>query len=97
MSFPTYLLIVSLKTTFIHRSSLIEEILPHKTALLATHGPSIMRAVLQGFAGVAPRSVVPNLIEMLGMLMNRSVGSGADGAAKWMQDILFSVRNTVNL
>lgn len=51
----------------------------------------MMRAILQGFAGVAPRSVVPNLIEMLGMLMNRSVGSGADGAAKWMQDILFAV------
>lgn len=53
-----------------------------------------MRAVLEGFAGVAPRSVVPNLIELLGMLLTRASGSQValdGGAPKWMQDILISV------
>ncbi|TFK33337.1 armadillo-type protein [Crucibulum laeve] len=80
-------------STLIHRSSVIEELAPHKAALLATHGPSIMRAVLQGFAAVAPRSVVPNLIEMLGTLMSRAGGSGTEvggGAALWMKNILFA-------
>ncbi|KAF5337781.1 hypothetical protein D9611_015001 [Ephemerocybe angulata] len=79
-------------SNLIHRSSLTSELNAHKLALLASHGRSITRAILQGFAGVAPRSVVPNLIEMLGALMNRS--SGTDGGpatvAHWMQDILFS-------
>jgi hypothetical protein len=53
-----------------------------------------MRAVLEGFAGVAPRSVVQNLIELLGTLLNRA--SGAEGrldvdAQQWMKDILLSV------
>ena len=58
---------------------------------MQVHGRGIMKAVLQGFAGVAPRrsvpgnvppffqlltiapkSVVPNLVEMLGILMSKS-------------------------
>ncbi|TEB20164.1 ARM repeat-containing protein [Coprinellus micaceus] len=79
-------------SNLIHRSSLTSELNTHKMVLLSSHGRAITRAILQGFAGVAPRSVVPNLIEMLGALMNRS--SGTDGGpatvAKWMQEILFS-------
>lgn len=61
-----------------------------------------MRAVLQGFAGVAPRSVVPNLIEVLGTLMSRagtSVETNDSGTAgEWMKEIIFSVsRNTAGL
>ncbi|KDR78193.1 hypothetical protein GALMADRAFT_65460 [Galerina marginata CBS 339.88] len=79
--------------TIIHRSSLTDELIPHKTALMTTHGRSLMRAILQGFAGVAPRSVVPNLIEMLGTLLSRA--SGADGgpgggAPQWIKDVLMS-------
>lgn len=53
-----------------------------------------MRAVLEGFAGVAPRSVVQNLIELLGTLLNRASGaeSGLDGGAQqWIKDVLLSV------
>lgn len=52
-----------------------------------------MRAVLQGFAGVAPRSAVPNLIEILGTLLSRATDAGPAGnATQWMKDILMSVR-----
>jgi hypothetical protein len=53
-----------------------------------------MRAILEGFAGVAPRSVVPNLIELLGTLLTRSSGSEValdGGAPQWMKDILLLV------
>lgn len=53
-----------------------------------------MRAILEGFAGVAPRSVVPNLIELLGTLLTRSSGSEValdGGAPQWMNDILILV------
>lgn len=67
----------------------------HKCALVARHGRSLMRAVLQGFAGVAPRSVVPNLIEVLGTLMSRAgtrVETNDSGtASEWMKEVIFSV------
>ncbi|KAF4611624.1 hypothetical protein D9613_003989 [Agrocybe pediades] len=80
-------------STLIHRTSVLEELRPHKLALLNAHGPNLMRAVLQGFAGVAPRSVVPNLIEILGTLLSRasSYEPGLVGNAhQWMKDILLS-------
>lgn len=61
---------------------------------MAAHGRSIMKAVLEGFAGVAPRSVVPNLIEMLGTLLSRASGpegGPGGGAPLWMKEILMSV------
>jgi len=69
-----------------------DDLLQQRTAFLSTHGPNLMRAVLQGFAGVAPRSVVPNLIEILGTLLSRASGNEiAGGAPLWMKDILLSV------
>lgn len=51
-----------------------------------------MRAILEGFAGVAPRSAMPNLIEMLGTLLNRSGDvESVNGAGAWMAEILFAV------
>lgn len=54
-----------------------------------------MHAVLAGFAGVAPRSVLPNLIEMLGTLLTRasSTEGAGGGATQWMNEILMSVRH----
>lgn len=61
--------------------------------LLQSHGRAIMRAILEGFAGVAPRSSMPNLIEMLGtLLLNRSGDvEGINSAGTWMAEILFAV------
>ncbi|KAF5347245.1 hypothetical protein D9756_009920 [Leucocoprinus leucothites] len=81
-------------SSLIHRSALIDELMPHKCALVAAHGRALMRAVLQGFAGIAPRSVVPNLIEILGTLMSRAgttVETNDSGtASEWMKEIIFS-------
>ncbi|KAF8694667.1 hypothetical protein AX14_001961 [Amanita brunnescens Koide BX004] len=80
-------------TSLIHRSSSHEELVSYKLQLLQTHGRTIMRAILEGFAGVAPRSSMPNLIEMLGtlFLLNRPGDvEGINGAGTWMVEILFS-------
>ncbi|KAG6844171.1 hypothetical protein H0H87_009290 [Tephrocybe sp. NHM501043] len=68
-----------------------------KERLLQVQGRRIMKAVLEGFASVAPRSVMPNLIEILGTLLSRAGGGiggggGAGGAVAvaWIREILFS-------
>jgi len=69
--------------------------MPRKCALVAVHGRALMRAVLQGFAGVSPRSVAPNLIEVLSTLMSRAgttVETNDSGtASEWMKEVIFSV------
>ncbi|KAJ6485347.1 hypothetical protein C8R47DRAFT_1321195 [Mycena vitilis] len=62
--------------TLVHRTALYAPISPEQLQLLQahtirTHGRAIMRAVLCGFAGAAPRSVVANLLELLGALVSR--------------------------
>jgi hypothetical protein len=52
-----------------------------------------MHAVLAGFAAVAPRSALPNLIEILGTLLTKANDTGGSGGAtQWMNEILMSVR-----
>lgn len=52
------------------------------------HGRPILRAVLTGFAGVAPRSATQNLIELLSMMVSKYPSE----TREWMNDILFKVR-----
>ena len=53
-----------------------------------------MHAVLVGFAAVAPRSALPNLIEILGTLLTKANDTGGSGGAThWMSEILMSVRH----
>jgi hypothetical protein len=55
-----------------------------------------MHAVLAGFAAVAPRSVLPNLIEILGTLLTKANDTGGSGGAtQWMNEILMSVRHSL--
>ena len=75
----------------------------HQTNLFRAHGRPLMRAISRGFAGVAPRSAVPNLFEILSTLLSRATattttttagvgaGAGADGAIQWMKEILMAV------
>ncbi|KAF9529893.1 armadillo-type protein [Crepidotus variabilis] len=80
-------------SNLINRSSLTDELIVHKINLLTRHGRSIMRAILQGFAGVAPRSAVLNLIDLLSTLLHRATGSDGDlngGAPQWMKETLMS-------
>ncbi|KAF8156219.1 hypothetical protein K438DRAFT_2026380 [Mycena galopus ATCC 62051] len=62
--------------TLIHRVALFapisQDLLQQLQAhMIRTHGRAIMRAVLCGFAGAAPRSVTPNLLELLAALVSR--------------------------
>jgi len=71
---------------FINRTCLSDELGDAKTILIQGHGRSIMQALLCGFAGVAPRSATPNLIELLSTLVTRFPVE----CKAWMAEILFA-------
>lgn len=52
-------------------------------------GRGIMHGVLCGLAGVAPRSVIQNLITLLVWLLTRVPGD----SRRWARDVLFGVRS----
>lgn len=55
--------------------------------LIQAHGRPILRAILCGFAGVAPRSATQNLIELLSIVATKFPAE----TRTWMNDILFAV------
>ena len=77
-----------LQGTFINRTFASEEVGHARKAFIEAHGRSLMHAMLNGFAGTAPRSVAPNLIDLLTTLLSRSPAD----SRSWMSDILFAVR-----
>jgi hypothetical protein len=58
-----------------------------KNALVQAYGKTIMRGLLSGFAGVAPRSATPNLVELLMALFTRFPAESRN----WATEILSSV------
>ena len=56
-------------------------------ATIAQHGFGIMGGVLIGFAGIAPRSAAPNLIDMLSILIMKYPAESKG----WMTQVLFAV------
>ncbi|KAJ7820857.1 hypothetical protein B0H13DRAFT_2291922 [Mycena leptocephala] len=95
--------------TLIHRVALYAPISPEQLQLLQahlirTHGRAIMRAVLCGFAGAAPRSVTNVLLELLAALVSRwderAVGEAegemregrqpGSGARGWVAGVVFA-------
>lgn len=58
-----------------------------KTLFFQTHGRSMVRTILHGFAGQAPRSANPNLIELLCVLVTRMPGE----TRTWMAEVLYAV------
>jgi hypothetical protein len=85
-SFPSML--IGVQGCLLHRTSLYEELDEPKQRLVGVHGRAIMRAVLCGFAGVAPRSTTPNLIELLSALLTRF----PDLCRVWIPEVLYAVR-----
>lgn len=73
--------------TIINRTCVSDELAGAKTMLLQMHIRTILHALLCGFAGVAPRSVTPNLIELLSTLLSRFPAE----SRAWISEILFSV------
>ncbi|KAL0952434.1 hypothetical protein HGRIS_006706 [Hohenbuehelia grisea] len=66
---------------FIH-----EELEAARNQLVQRHGKIVLATVLRGFAGIAPRSAVPNLIDLLSTLVSRCTAE----CRQWMGDILFA-------
>lgn len=72
--------------TLISRTHATGELSDAKEMLARMHGRSIMKAVLSGFAGSAPRSASQNLIELLSTLLNRYPAE----SRIWMSDVLYA-------
>lgn len=78
----------SVQTTFVHRSTIHDRLIPARDQILAVHGPLIVKALLWGFAAVAPRTTSANLADMLGALATRC---DAGVVAGWVNGVLFAV------
>lgn len=76
-----------LQATLINRTSSKVELAEAKEALIQSHGRTILRAVLNGFAGIAPRSAMPNLIELLSSMISNCLQQ----CRVWIPEILFDV------
>ena len=58
---------------------------------MSDFGRGIMRGILCGLAGVAPRSVIQNLITLLVWLLTKVPGD----SRIWARDVLFGVRGEI--
>ncbi|KAF7312093.1 hypothetical protein MIND_00221600 [Mycena indigotica] len=93
--------------TLIHRTALFAVLSPDllkqlQAHIIRVHGRLIMRAVLSGFAGAAPRSAVNNMLELLSAIVTRwdeqavaEAYAATDfkpqgGARAWAAEIVFA-------
>jgi len=53
--------------------------------ILKQHGPAMSLAILRGIAGASPRTTIPNLVELLTLLISKIPEHRV-----WMQENLFS-------
>ncbi|KAF9228193.1 ARM repeat-containing protein [Gyrodon lividus] len=72
--------------TLIRRTAGSDDLGDASTILIQMHGRPILRAILWGFAGVAPRSATQNLIELLSMVASKYPAQ----TREWMNEILFA-------
>ncbi|KAI6113429.1 armadillo-type protein [Pisolithus croceorrhizus] len=72
--------------TLVRRTASSDELGDTSTALVHQYGQPILRAVLCGFAGVAPRSATANLIELLSTIASKHPAE----TREWMNEILFA-------
>lgn len=72
--------------TLINRTTRSDDLEEAKALLANRYGKAIMQAILSGFAGVAPRSASPNLIDLLSILLSRYPAESRG----WIGEILFT-------
>ncbi|KAG6334626.1 hypothetical protein ID866_4467 [Astraeus odoratus] len=70
----------------VRRTTSSDDLGDTSTMLIHQYGQPIVRAVLHGFAGVAPRSTTPNLVELLSIIVSKYPLE----ARGWMDEILFA-------
>lgn len=75
------------QASLINRTAAAEDLGEAKDVLAQTHGRNIMRALLVGFAVVAPRSATPNLVEVLQTLLSKFPVQ----SKTWVTEILYAV------
>ncbi|KAH9851222.1 ARM repeat-containing protein [Lenzites betulinus] len=73
-------------STLINRTATNDDLAAAKVTFVQTHGFQILRAILFGFAGIAPRSAMPNLIELLSTMVTRYPLE----SKQWISEILFA-------
>ncbi|KAI0076848.1 ARM repeat-containing protein [Panus rudis PR-1116 ss-1] len=72
--------------SLVNRTATNDELSQASTLFVQAHGRAILRAILSGFAGVAPRSAMPNLIELLSAMITRYPAE----SKAWMAEILYA-------
>jgi hypothetical protein len=82
-----------MKAALINQTATSDSLGEMKDALVQSYGRTIMGAILAGFAGIAPRSVTPNLVELLSTLFTRYPNE----SRAWVSEILFSVCRLIAL
>ncbi|KAG8848646.1 hypothetical protein FRB96_001053 [Tulasnella sp. 330] len=66
-------------------SSASPEHAPQAKEILKKHGPAMSRAILAGIAGASPRTTIPNLVDLLAILISKIPEHRV-----WMKEVLFS-------
>jgi hypothetical protein len=77
------------QSTILQKTSSQDELSEAKSKLMSDFGRGITHGILCGLAGVAPRSVIQNLITLLVWLLTRVPGD----SRIWARDVLFGVRD----
>ena len=80
-----------MQNSLINRTHANEELGEVRHMLVQMHGPPIMRALLAGFAGVAPKSAVPNLVELFSTIVSKYPIE----SKSWITQIIFAVRYVI--
>ncbi|KAI9508978.1 ARM repeat-containing protein [Russula earlei] len=71
-------------TALIKDTQANDDLADAKKLLLDTHGRAMMRSLLVGFAGVSPKSAVPNLVELFSALVAKTPLESKE----WILDVL---------
>jgi hypothetical protein len=79
-----------IQTSLINRTYASEDLGDSRDVLIQTHGIAIMRALLIGFAGSAPKSTVANLGDLFAILVSKYPAE----SKVWMTQILNGVSGT---
>ncbi|CCM04086.1 uncharacterized protein FIBRA_06245 [Fibroporia radiculosa] len=74
----------SFLSSLINRTCTTDELSEAKIMLAQTHGRSIIKVIMSGFAGMAPRTATQNLIELLSVFVTRFPAE----TRTWMTDVL---------
>ena len=82
-------LLTGAQSSLINRAHSSDELGDNRHSIVQRHGPALMRSLLLGFAGSAPKSTVANLGELFNTLITKYPGE----SRTWMTQVLYGVRH----